>query len=169
MEITKVDIKEHINTDFKTYSMYVIQSRGIPNFYDSFTPVQRLILQMAPDKFQATVALVGQVMATGLYHHGDCLDYDTEINLADGSKLKIGEWCDLYPDMSLFVKCVDDDNIETISIGHSPRIGQVTDEVYEIEFEDGSIEICTGNHPFKIGNDWVETKNLKKNDDVLNI
>lgn len=71
MEITKVDIKEHINTDFKTYSMYVIQSRGIPNFYDSFTPVQRLILQMAPDKFQATVALVGQVMATGLYHHGD--------------------------------------------------------------------------------------------------
>lgn len=71
MEITKVDIKEHINTDFKTYSMYVIQSRGIPNFYDSFTPVQRLILQMAPDRFQATVALVGQVMATGLYHHGD--------------------------------------------------------------------------------------------------
>ena len=71
MEIKATSIKEHIDTDFRTYSMYVIQSRGIPNFYDSLTPVQRLILQHAPDKFQTTVALVGQVMATGLYHHGD--------------------------------------------------------------------------------------------------
>lgn len=71
MQVIPVDIREHIDTDFKVYSMYVIQSRGIPNFYDSLTPVQRLILQHAPDKLQTTVALVGQVMATGLYHHGD--------------------------------------------------------------------------------------------------
>lgn len=71
MEITTIGIKEQINTDYRTYSMYVIQSRGIPNFYDSITPVQRLILMHVPDKYQATVALVGSVMATGLYHHGD--------------------------------------------------------------------------------------------------
>lgn len=71
MQVTKTDIREHIDTDFKEYSMYVIQQRGIPNFYDSLTPVQRLVLQHAPDRFQTTVALVGHVMATGLYHHGD--------------------------------------------------------------------------------------------------
>lgn len=71
MEIIPVTIKEHINTDYRTYALYVIQSRGIPNFYDSLTPVQRLILQQAPDKLQTTVSLVGAVMATGLYHHGD--------------------------------------------------------------------------------------------------
>lgn len=71
MEITTIGIKEQINSDYKDYAMYVIQSRGIPNFYDSLTPVQRLILLNVPDKFQATVALVGSVMATGLYHHGD--------------------------------------------------------------------------------------------------
>jgi len=71
MNIVPVNIREHINTDFKSYAIYVIQSRGIPNFYDSFTPVQRLILQNAPDKFQATLALVGQVLATGEYAHGD--------------------------------------------------------------------------------------------------
>jgi len=108
-------------------------------------------------------------MATGLYHHGDCLDYHTEINLADGSKIKIGEWYEKYPEAHLLVKCVDEDDNVTISIGHSPRIGQVTDEVYEIEFEDGSIEICTGNHPFKVDAEWIKTENLKKNDDVLNI
>lgn len=71
MEVTTIGIKDQINTDYRTYSMYVIQSRGIPNFYDSITPVQRLILLHVPDKFQTTVALVGSVMATGLYHHGD--------------------------------------------------------------------------------------------------
>jgi len=149
--------------------MYVIQSRGIPNFYDSFTPVQRLILQMAPDKFQATVALVGQVMATGLYHHGDCLDYDTEINLADGSKIKIGEWCELYPYAKLFVKCIDADGNVTISIGHSPRIGQYTDEIYEIEFEDGTKERCTANHPFHVNGEYIKTENLQINDDITDI
>jgi DNA gyrase/topoisomerase IV subunit A len=71
MEVTQLDIKDHVDVDFRDYSMYVIQSRGIPNFYDSLTPVQRFILLHAPDKFQTTVALVGHVMATGLYHHGD--------------------------------------------------------------------------------------------------
>lgn len=71
MEVTQLDIRDHVDVDFREYSMYVIQSRGIPNFYDSLTPVQRFILLHAPDKFQTTVALVGHVMATGLYHHGD--------------------------------------------------------------------------------------------------
>lgn len=71
MDITTIGIKDQINTDYRTYSMYVIQSRGIPNFYDSITPVQRLILLHVPERFQTTVALVGSVMATGLYHHGD--------------------------------------------------------------------------------------------------
>lgn len=71
MDLSIIDVKEQINTDYKTYALYVIESRGIPNFYDSLTPVQRLILLNAPDKYQTTVALVGSVMATGLYHHGD--------------------------------------------------------------------------------------------------
>lgn len=71
MDILPISIKEHIDTDYKQYALYVIQQRGIPNFYDSMTPVQRLILQHTPEKFQTTVSLVGSVMSTGLYHHGD--------------------------------------------------------------------------------------------------
>jgi len=49
----------------------VLQSRGIPNFYDSLTPVQRIILENSPGSFNKTIGLVGEVIRTGLYHHGD--------------------------------------------------------------------------------------------------
>jgi len=71
MEIEVIDVKEQVNTYFKKYALYVIQARGIPNFYDGLTPVQRLVLLNAPEKNEGTIGLVGSVMKTGLYHHGD--------------------------------------------------------------------------------------------------
>jgi DNA topoisomerase-2 len=64
-------ISEQIDTDYRKYALYVIQSRGIPNFYDALTPVQRLILQNSPSNFKKTVGVIGEVFSTGLYHHGD--------------------------------------------------------------------------------------------------
>jgi DNA gyrase/topoisomerase IV subunit A len=66
-----LSISEQINNQYRTYALYVLQSRGIPNFYDALTPVQRLILENSPSKFNKTVGLVGEVIKTGLYHHGD--------------------------------------------------------------------------------------------------
>ncbi len=67
----KLTIPEQINKDYRRYALYVIQSRGIPNFYDGLTPVQRIILQMSPNSFDKTLGVVGSVFKTGLYHHGD--------------------------------------------------------------------------------------------------
>lgn len=64
-------ISDQINTQYRSYAIYVLQSRGIPNFYDGLTPVQRLILQNSPSKFNKTIGVVGEVIKTGLYHHGD--------------------------------------------------------------------------------------------------
>jgi hypothetical protein len=66
-----LNITDQINTQYRTYALYVLQSRGIPNFYDALTPVQRLILENSPNKFNKTIGLVGEVIKTGLYHHGD--------------------------------------------------------------------------------------------------
>lgn len=66
-----LSISDQINTQYRTYALYVLQSRGIPNFYDGLTPVQRLILENSPSRFNKTVGLVGEVIKTGLYHHGD--------------------------------------------------------------------------------------------------
>ena len=67
----RITISEQINSDYRKYALYVIQSRGIPNFYDALTPVQRLILQNSPSNFKKTVGVIGEVFSTGLYHHGD--------------------------------------------------------------------------------------------------
>jgi DNA gyrase/topoisomerase IV subunit A len=64
-------ITDHINHRYREYALYVLQSRGIPNFYDSLTPVQRIILQNSPSQFNKTLGLVGEVIRTGNYYHGD--------------------------------------------------------------------------------------------------
>lgn len=69
--MSQLNISEQINTQYRTYALYVLQSRGIPNFYDALTPVQRLILENSPSRFNKTIGLVGEVIKTGLYHHGD--------------------------------------------------------------------------------------------------
>jgi hypothetical protein len=165
-----INITDQINQRYREYALYVLQSRGIPNFYDSLTPVQRIILQNSPTSFNKTIGLVGEVIRTGLYHHGDCLHYDTLINLGDGTQIKIGEWFENNPDSDLIVKCFDEENQEeTIGIGHSPRIGQITDELIEIEMENGEIFKCTKNHPFFVKDKgWVKAENLSESDDILN-
>lgn len=71
MTTSTISISDQINRDYRKYALYVIQSRGIPNFYDCLTPVQRLILQNSPSTFKKTVGVIGEVFSTGLYHHGD--------------------------------------------------------------------------------------------------
>lgn len=66
-----LSITGHINQRYRQYAIYVLQSRGIPNFYDSLTPVQRLIVEYAPSNYNKTLSLVGEVISSGNYHHGD--------------------------------------------------------------------------------------------------
>lgn len=71
MASKSLGISDQINSQYRSYAIYVLQGRGIPNFYDALTPVQRLILQNSPSKFNKTIGVVGEVIKTGLYHHGD--------------------------------------------------------------------------------------------------
>lgn len=66
-----VSISDQINNQYRGYALYVLQSRGIPNFYDGLTPVQRIVLENSPSKYDKTLSLVGNVIKSGLYHHGD--------------------------------------------------------------------------------------------------
>jgi hypothetical protein len=160
-------ISEQIDTDYRKYALYVIQSRGIPNFYDALTPVQRLILQNSPSNFKKTVGVIGEVFSTGLYHHGDCLHGDTMIELADGSQIKISDWYTKNPNCDLIVSCIDEETGEkTFGVGHSPRIGQITDNMIEIELENGEVVKCTTNHPFYVDSQWIKAEDLEEGMDI---
>lgn len=65
-----LNISRQIDTNFRNYALYVLENRGIPNFYDALTNVQRFIMINAPAQYNKTMSLVGSCMSDG-YHHGD--------------------------------------------------------------------------------------------------
>jgi len=66
----RITITEHIDTNFREYAFYTLEHRGIPDWHDSLTNVQRMILQCSPKNFQKTNSLIGAVTEAG-YSHGD--------------------------------------------------------------------------------------------------
>jgi len=164
-KIIKLPISKFVDTKFRDYALYVLTARGIPSFYDALTPVQRYILKNSPTSYAKSLTVVGKCIQDG-YHHGDCVDYNTKINLSDGSQVTIGEWAEKYPEAELIVLSKDENGNEIPDIGHSPRVGQETDEYFEIEMANGEIIKCTDNHMFLVNGQWVMAKNLKEGDDI---
>ena len=70
MKEIKLPISKFVDTKFRDYAVYVLESRGIPSFYDALTPVQRYILMNSPTSFGKTLSVVGKSIEDG-YHHGD--------------------------------------------------------------------------------------------------
>jgi len=69
-KIIRLPISKFIDSKFRDYAVYVLEQRGIPNFYDALTPVQRFILKNSPVSFQKTLSVVGNSISDG-YHHGN--------------------------------------------------------------------------------------------------
>lgn len=69
-KIKNLSITNHINSNFRTFALYTLENRGIPNFYDGLTNVQRIILLNTPIKYVKTLSVVGNCFNAG-YHHGD--------------------------------------------------------------------------------------------------
>ncbi len=68
--IVKLPVSRFINSRYRDYAIYVLENRGIPNFYDALTPVQRFILKNTPTSFVKTLTVIGSVIKDQ-YHHGD--------------------------------------------------------------------------------------------------
>lgn len=169
---TPTPISSFINNEMITFSL-ADNIRSIPDIYDGLKPSQRKILNTCLKrniiKDTPVSSLGGSVKETQKYHHGECLDYDTEINLADGSKIKIGDWYTHYNEVDLIVKCVDKDGNSTIGVGKNPIQGKITDIEYEIEMENGETFKCTDNHKFLVGNEWITADKLEENMDIKDI
>lgn len=66
----EVTITNYIKHNYRDYALYVLTSRGIPAFEDSLTPVQRIIISNAKNKYEKTLSLVGSCFSDN-YHHGN--------------------------------------------------------------------------------------------------
>lgn len=170
-------ITEFLENEYKDFAMYSIESRAIPSVIDGFKISQRKIIHASSniwrtgnEKHIKVFQLAGKVASDCFYHHGNCLDPNTEIILDDGSYITIKDWFEKYPDMEISVVSYDEENQSfTKGIGHSPRIGQSTNIEYSIEMENGDVFRCTENHPFLTKRGWVEAKDLLESDDIMSL
>lgn len=172
----EINVTDYLDADYAAYGMYTIENRAIPSVIDGFKPTQRKIIYVSNKVWKSgnekpikVFQLAGKIAADAHYHHGDCLDPETEIMLTDGSYITIGEWFEKYPGKEMKVLAYDEENKKFVEAkGHSPRIGNVTTEEYELEMEDGTIFKCTSNHPFLTQRGWIEAKDLEEDDDIIN-
>lgn len=175
--ITEKSITGFLSDEYKEFAMYTIENRAIPSVIDGFKPSQRKIIHISnqvwrsgTEKTKKVFQLAGLVADQAFYHHGNCLDINTNILLDDGTFISISDWINKYPDVKFKVVSYDEENKEfTTGIGHSPRIGNITNVEFEIEMEDGSIIKCTENHPFLTNRGWVEAKDLLDSDEIISI
>jgi hypothetical protein len=176
-QVPQRTVTEYLDNEYAAYGMYTIENRAIPSVIDGFKPTQRKIIYVAnrvwrngSEKPVKVFQLGGRIAADAHYHHGDCLDADTKILLSDGTYITIGDWFEKFPNEKLEVISYDEKLKKwNIGIGHTPRIGYITDEEFQIELESGEIIKCTGNHPFFTQRGWVNAEDLNENDEILNM
>lgn len=175
--MTEKTITEFLSDEYKEFAMYSIEGRAMPSVIDGFKPTQRKIIHISNqiwktgnEKTLKVFQLAGKVASDAFYHHGNCLDINTNILLDDGSFISIKDWLEKYHDVKFKVISYDEEKGEfTTGLGHSPRIGSITNIEFEIEMEDGSIIKCTENHPFLTKRGWIEAKDLLDSDEIISI
>jgi len=172
--ITEKTITEFLSGEYKEFAMYSIEGRAIPSVIDGFKPTQRKIIhgssqiwKTGNEKTLKIFQLSGYIAANCFYHHGDCLDPNTEIMMEDGQIITIFDWFENYPEKKFNLISFDEQNKKFVTgIGHSPREGSITDIEYEIVMEDDSIFKCTGNHPFLTQRGWINAEDLVDTDEI---
>ena len=70
IDIKNLTVTNQIKDYYRTFAIYSLVHRGIPNFYDALTDVQRLLLSNTPKKITKTLSVVGDAISGG-YLHGN--------------------------------------------------------------------------------------------------
>ena len=157
-------VGSYLESEHRNFAIYTLQSRAIP-FFNGMKPVQqRCLWQLrGVNSYEKVAKLTGQVMA--IHPHGDCLSYDTEILLADGNYIKIGEWVEQNPKAELLIKAFDREKNEYITTEAKPTNGKIVDEIIEIEFENGAKIKSSIDHKFLLsdGETYLEAHELTTN------
>ncbi len=165
--IVDKELVTEMKTSYTSYAMSVIVGRALPDIRDGLKPVHRRVLYSMNEQgmvfnqpYKKSARVVGDVM--GKYHpHGDCLRGDTLFFLANGTFATIRELYDRGVPEDVI--SVTHDGKLQIAPAHSFRIGQYTNEIYNIHLSNGAVIRATGNHPVRTAHgDWIAARDLRR-------
>lgn len=166
-EIKNENVGSYLESEHRNFSLYTISSRAIP-YFNGMKPVQqRCLWQLrGVSKYEKVAKLTGQVMA--IHPHGDCLDFNTEVLLADGNYIKIGEWVEQNTNAELLITAFDREKNEYVTTNAKPTNGKIVDELIEIEFDNGSKIKTSLDHKFLLddGETYLEACELTENHSI---
>lgn len=166
IETTVTDFAKNAMSD---YIEETVTNRAIPAFQDGLKPVQRKILWAMYKmglfynlSHKKSAKVTGEVIAK--YNpHGDCLSGDTKIYATDGN---IYEIKDLIG-KELEVWCWDKETNSIVSAKAENFRTVSKDNLYTIEFSNGTTLKASGNHPILLENGtYCSVENLKENTPV---
>ena len=107
----------------------MIESRGIPNWYDSLTNVQRILIDNCPSSFNKTLSVVGAAISAG-YHSGDASLVSTINRLARpfncAEQIMLGDGffgCPVSPNAA---------SARYTSVKMNPKMRQIVDKYYHL-------------------------------------
>jgi hypothetical protein len=162
-------ITEFLSNEYKEFAFYSIESRAIASVIDGLKISQRKIIHVASRTWKTGNEKTLKVFQLSGKVASDCLHYDTEVSLANGETIKIGDWYHKFPDLSLEVLSIDENGEIVIGIGHNPK-NSLQKFVYEIETEDGVIHKLSGNHLVMLSDGtYKKVSELSEEDDIMSI
>lgn len=94
---------------------------------------------------------------------GGCMVEGTKIQLADGNLIEIQA-----TEVGMEVKTLNGPRLIS-AVWNPDTLFDGEPNCYEVEFEDGSTYVCSDEHMFKLGDDWVEINQLKVGDEVASV
>ena len=151
----------YLESEHRNFAVYSISSRAIP-FFCGLKPVQQRCLwqHRKTTTFEKVAKLTG--LAMSLHPHGDCVFYDSEVLLADGNYIKIGEWVEQNYEAELLIKAFDREKNEFVTTNAKPTNGKIVDELIEIEMENGEILKVSLDHKVLLddGFTYIDAKDL---------
>jgi hypothetical protein len=160
----------YLESEHRNFALYTIQQRAI-TFFSGLKPVQQRCLWQLRNinNFEKVAKLTGLTMS--LHPHGDCIDYNSEILLADGNYIKIGEWVEKNYDGELLIKAFDIEQNKFVDTVAKPTNGKMVDELIEIEMENGEILKVSLDHKVLLddGATYIEAKDLTENHSIKSL
>ena len=166
IETTVTDFAKNAMSD---YIEETVTNRAIPAFQDGLKPVQRKILWAMYKmglfynlSHKKSAKVTGEVIAK--YNpHGDCLSGDTKIYATDGNIYEIKD----LVGKELEVWCWDKETNSIVSAKAENFRTVSKDNLYTIEFSNGTTLKASGNHPILLENGtYCSVENLKENTPV---